>query len=114
MNFSPVTVQTPISECSQSCGPGFRKTVWDMEPIFCFDYVQCSVGEISNKTGKCLDRNDSLFLHCHRNRMGQELSTSYQCSSQCEDSDLKNSEETNGTDKTVCQTKSTQPGVSIA
>ncbi|KAF5920586.1 hypothetical protein HPG69_012067 [Diceros bicornis minor] len=43
--------KTAVSEYSPSCGPGFRKTVWDMEPICCFDCVLCPLGEISNKTG---------------------------------------------------------------
>ena len=39
MNIFLVTVQIPISERSLSYNRGFRKTVWNMKPIFCFDYV---------------------------------------------------------------------------
>ena len=33
-----------VSECSPSCSPGFRKPVWDMKPILCFDYVNAQWG----------------------------------------------------------------------
>ena len=44
MNVFLVIVQIPISECSPSCSPGFRKPVWDMKPILCFDYVNAQWG----------------------------------------------------------------------
>ncbi|XP_056656996.1 vomeronasal 2 receptor 648 isoform X1 [Monodelphis domestica] len=48
--------QTPISICSVSCGPGFKKIIREREPICCFDCTLCSDREISNQTDaqKCL------------------------------------------------------------
>ncbi|XP_043827213.1 vomeronasal type-2 receptor 26-like [Dromiciops gliroides] len=42
--------QTPISICSQSCGPGFRKAVCEGQPFCCFDCISCPQGKISNQT----------------------------------------------------------------
>uniref|UniRef100_UPI00313452A2 vomeronasal 2 receptor 644 n=1 Tax=Monodelphis domestica TaxID=13616 RepID=UPI00313452A2 len=48
--------QTPSSTCSASCGPGFRKTLQEGQPICCFDCTLCPEGEISNQsdTEQCL------------------------------------------------------------
>ncbi|XP_029441478.1 extracellular calcium-sensing receptor-like [Rhinatrema bivittatum] len=42
--------QAPISTCSESCGPGFRKAILDGKPACCFDCVPCSEDEFSNQT----------------------------------------------------------------
>ncbi|XP_075061877.1 extracellular calcium-sensing receptor-like [Mixophyes fleayi] len=42
--------QIPISVCSQSCLPGFRKASMRGEPSCCYECVPCSQGEISNET----------------------------------------------------------------
>ncbi|XP_044132798.1 extracellular calcium-sensing receptor-like [Bufo gargarizans] len=42
--------QVPISVCSESCPPGFRRVVRRGEPVCCFQCVPCPSGEISNKT----------------------------------------------------------------
>ncbi|XP_075434321.1 extracellular calcium-sensing receptor-like [Ascaphus truei] len=42
--------QVPISVCSKSCPPGFRKAVIRGEPVCCFRCVACPQGEISNQT----------------------------------------------------------------
>ncbi|XP_053319873.1 extracellular calcium-sensing receptor-like [Spea bombifrons] len=42
--------QVPISVCSQSCLPGFRKATKRGEPVCCFQCVPCPQGEISNRT----------------------------------------------------------------
>ncbi|XP_073510928.1 extracellular calcium-sensing receptor-like [Phyllobates terribilis] len=42
--------QVPISVCSESCPPGFRRVVRRGEPTCCFQCVLCPHGEISNKT----------------------------------------------------------------
>ncbi|XP_029441489.1 vomeronasal type-2 receptor 26-like [Rhinatrema bivittatum] len=40
----------PVSTCSESCGPGFRKAILDGQPVCCFDCVPCSEDEFSNQT----------------------------------------------------------------
>ncbi|XP_053319874.1 extracellular calcium-sensing receptor-like [Spea bombifrons] len=42
--------QVPVSVCSQSCPPGFRKAAKNGEPVCCFHCVPCPQGEISNNT----------------------------------------------------------------
>ncbi|XP_044514878.1 vomeronasal type-2 receptor 26-like [Gracilinanus agilis] len=41
--------KVPQAECSDSCGPGFRKTPREGEPVCCFDCSSCPEGEISNQ-----------------------------------------------------------------
>ncbi|KAM4876395.1 vomeronasal type-2 receptor 116-like [Thomomys bottae] len=43
-------VKTPQSICSESCGPGFRKSPQEGRPACCFDCIPCSENEISNRT----------------------------------------------------------------
>ncbi|XP_077327767.1 extracellular calcium-sensing receptor-like [Lithobates pipiens] len=42
--------EVPVSVCSVSCFPGFRKASHRGEPICCFECVPCPQGEISNNT----------------------------------------------------------------
>ncbi|XP_053091163.1 extracellular calcium-sensing receptor-like [Pangasianodon hypophthalmus] len=42
--------EVPVSVCSDSCPPGFRKAVRQGEPLCCFDCVPCDSGKISNQT----------------------------------------------------------------
>ncbi|XP_075434019.1 extracellular calcium-sensing receptor-like [Ascaphus truei] len=42
--------QVPLSVCSQSCSPGFRKAAIRGKPACCFLCVPCPQGEISNHT----------------------------------------------------------------
>ncbi|XP_075434018.1 extracellular calcium-sensing receptor-like [Ascaphus truei] len=42
--------QVPLSICSQSCSPGFRKAAIRGKPVCCFLCVPCPQGEISNHT----------------------------------------------------------------
>ncbi|XP_069816784.1 extracellular calcium-sensing receptor-like [Dendropsophus ebraccatus] len=46
--------QVPVSTCSHSCPPGFRKAAIPGKPVCCFQCIQCSSGDISNQT----DSND--------------------------------------------------------
>ncbi|XP_038598761.1 vomeronasal type-2 receptor 26-like [Tachyglossus aculeatus] len=42
--------QAPHSQCSRSCGPGFRKRARQGMAVCCYFCVQCPDGEISNQT----------------------------------------------------------------
>ncbi|XP_075434372.1 extracellular calcium-sensing receptor-like [Ascaphus truei] len=42
--------EVPLSVCSNSCPPGFRKATLGGRPICCFQCVLCPQGEISNQT----------------------------------------------------------------
>ncbi|XP_075461316.1 extracellular calcium-sensing receptor-like isoform X1 [Ascaphus truei] len=52
--------KVPLSVCSNSCPPGYRKAIRPGKPLCCFDCILCDEGEISNQTDmtdclKCLD-----------------------------------------------------------
>uniref|UniRef100_A0A4X2K3K9 G-protein coupled receptors family 3 profile domain-containing protein n=1 Tax=Vombatus ursinus TaxID=29139 RepID=A0A4X2K3K9_VOMUR len=49
-SLSMVETQTPTSMCSLYCGPGFKKTKHESQPICCFDCTPCPEGKISNQT----------------------------------------------------------------
>ncbi|XP_069463338.1 vomeronasal type-2 receptor 1-like [Ambystoma mexicanum] len=40
----------PVSVCTPSCSPGFRKEAKQGKPLCCFQCVACPAGEISNKS----------------------------------------------------------------
>ncbi|KAM4876393.1 vomeronasal type-2 receptor 116-like [Thomomys bottae] len=42
--------EAPQSICSESCGPGFRKSPQEGSPACCFDCIPCPENEISNRT----------------------------------------------------------------
>uniref|UniRef100_H3AS48 G-protein coupled receptors family 3 profile domain-containing protein n=1 Tax=Latimeria chalumnae TaxID=7897 RepID=H3AS48_LATCH len=60
--------QIPLSVCSESCLPGFRKAVRQGEPICCFDCIRCSEGKISNQTDSsdCLECPDDHWSNDRR------------------------------------------------
>ncbi|XP_068089407.1 extracellular calcium-sensing receptor-like [Hyperolius riggenbachi] len=42
--------QPPVSVCSDSCKPGFRKSILQGQSVCCFSCIPCPDGEISNAT----------------------------------------------------------------
>ncbi|XP_018428694.1 PREDICTED: extracellular calcium-sensing receptor-like [Nanorana parkeri] len=55
LNFSAIlwndqVSDVPVSVCSNSCRPGYRKAPLQGRPICCYDCVPCSEGEMSNRT----------------------------------------------------------------
>ncbi|XP_053120332.1 vomeronasal type-2 receptor 26-like [Hemicordylus capensis] len=52
----------PLSVCSESCHPGYRKKMKEEKPFCCYDCIPCPKGKISNKMDvddchKCTDEN---------------------------------------------------------
>nr|XP_014346601.1 PREDICTED: vomeronasal type-2 receptor 26-like [Latimeria chalumnae] len=62
--------EVPRSVCSESCLPGYRKAAREGEPIYCFDCIQCSEGEISNQTDSndCLECPDDQWSNNRRDK----------------------------------------------
>ncbi|XP_050995545.1 vomeronasal type-2 receptor 116-like [Acomys russatus] len=60
--------QTPISVCSESCGPGFRKSLQEGRPSCCFICSFCPENEISNSTDvdQCVKCPDDQYPNTER------------------------------------------------
>ncbi|XP_018107053.1 vomeronasal type-2 receptor 26 [Xenopus laevis] len=48
--WSNSNTQIPISMCSASCSPGFRKVIVPGKPLCCYECGRCPQGQISNQT----------------------------------------------------------------
>ncbi|XP_012892105.1 PREDICTED: vomeronasal type-2 receptor 116-like [Dipodomys ordii] len=62
------TTETPHSVCSESCGPGFRKSPQEGKAACCFDCTPCPENEIANGTDreKCLQCSDHQYANTQR------------------------------------------------
>ncbi|XP_012891903.1 PREDICTED: vomeronasal type-2 receptor 116-like [Dipodomys ordii] len=64
------TTETPHSVCSESCGPGFRKSPQVGKAVCCFDCTSCVENEISNGTDmeQCMKCPDDEYANTERNQ----------------------------------------------
>ncbi|XP_069919558.1 vomeronasal type-2 receptor 116-like [Oryctolagus cuniculus] len=62
--------EIPRSVCSESCGPGFRKTHQEGQAACCFDSTPCPENEISNETDveQCVHCLDDQYPNPARDR----------------------------------------------
>ncbi|KAM5237997.1 vomeronasal type-2 receptor 116-like [Ctenodactylus gundi] len=63
-------VSTPHSVCSESCRPGFRKTLREGKALCCFDCTRCPENEITNDTDmeQCVRCPDHQYANAQRSR----------------------------------------------
>ncbi|XP_042549861.1 vomeronasal type-2 receptor 116-like [Dipodomys spectabilis] len=64
------STETPHSVCSESCGPGFRKSPQEGQAACCFDCIPCPKNEIANDTdmGQCVRCADHQYANTQRNQ----------------------------------------------
>ncbi|XP_012880471.1 PREDICTED: vomeronasal type-2 receptor 116-like [Dipodomys ordii] len=64
------TTEPAHSVCSESCGPGFRKSPQEEKTVCCFDCTPCSENEIANDTDmeQCLKCPDHQYSNTERNQ----------------------------------------------
>ncbi|EDL75006.1 rCG64098, partial [Rattus norvegicus] len=69
--------ETPRSICSESCGPGFRKSLPEGKVSCCFDCVPCPENEISNETDvdQCMQCLDHQYANTAQNHCLQKSMT---------------------------------------
>ncbi|XP_021025780.1 vomeronasal type-2 receptor 116-like [Mus caroli] len=69
--------ETPQSVCSESCGPGFRKSLQEGNVICCFDCIPCPENEISNETDvdQCMQCLDHQYANTARDHCLQKSMT---------------------------------------
>ncbi|XP_075823132.1 vomeronasal type-2 receptor 116-like [Microtus pennsylvanicus] len=69
--------ETPHSVCSESCSPGFRKSLPEGNVACCFDCILCPENEISNKTDadQCVKCLDHQYANMDRNHCLQKSTT---------------------------------------
>ncbi|XP_012368807.1 vomeronasal type-2 receptor 116-like [Octodon degus] len=69
--------KTPPSVCSDSCGPGFRKTLLEGKAACCFDCSPCPENEISNVTDmdQCIKCRDHQYANIEQNSCLQKTVT---------------------------------------
>ncbi|XP_048223589.1 vomeronasal type-2 receptor 116-like [Perognathus longimembris pacificus] len=64
------TTEPPHSVCSESCGPGFRKSPQEGKAACCFDCTPCSEEDIANETDmeQCVKCPDHQYANTQRNQ----------------------------------------------
>ncbi|XP_012888982.1 PREDICTED: vomeronasal type-2 receptor 116-like, partial [Dipodomys ordii] len=64
------TTATLHSVCSESCGPGFRKSPQEGKAACCFDCISCPENEIANGTerNQCVKCPDHQYANTERNQ----------------------------------------------
>ncbi|XP_069859398.1 vomeronasal type-2 receptor 116-like [Dipodomys merriami] len=62
--------ETPRSVCSESCGPGFRKSPQEGKAACCFDCSSCPENEIANETDmdQCVKCANHQYANTQRNQ----------------------------------------------
>ncbi|XP_053571250.1 vomeronasal type-2 receptor 26 [Bombina bombina] len=61
--------ETPRSVCSESCQPGYRKSIREGQPACCFDCVPCPEGEFSNQ------KDMDVCIKCPKDKWPNEQKT---------------------------------------
>ncbi|XP_048189318.1 vomeronasal type-2 receptor 116-like [Perognathus longimembris pacificus] len=64
------SIEPPHSVCSESCGPGFRKSPQEENAACCFDCIPCSENEMANMTDmeQCVKCPDHQFANTGGNK----------------------------------------------
>ncbi|XP_042549851.1 vomeronasal type-2 receptor 116-like [Dipodomys spectabilis] len=64
------TTETPHSVCSETCGPGFRKSPQEEKATCCFDCTPCPQNAIANGTDmdQCVKCADHQYANTQRNK----------------------------------------------
>ncbi|XP_048223651.1 vomeronasal type-2 receptor 116-like [Perognathus longimembris pacificus] len=64
------TTEPVHSVCSESCGPGFRKSLQEGKAACCFDCTPCSENEMANETDmeQCVKCPDHQYANTQRNQ----------------------------------------------
>ncbi|KAM5237936.1 vomeronasal type-2 receptor 116-like [Ctenodactylus gundi] len=70
MEWATGTPETPRSVCSESCGPGFRKTPQEGKATCCFDCIPCPENEVTNDTDteQCVRCPDHQYANTQHSR----------------------------------------------
>ncbi|XP_069858172.1 vomeronasal type-2 receptor 116-like [Dipodomys merriami] len=68
VEWSIETTETPHSVCSESCGPGFRKSPQEEKAACCFDCTPCQENEVTNGTDmeQCVKCPDHQYANTQR------------------------------------------------
>nr|XP_013006458.1 vomeronasal type-2 receptor 116-like [Cavia porcellus] len=70
IEWSTGVTEIPLSVCSQSCSPGFRKSPQEGKAACCFDCIPCANSEITNETDmeQCVKCLGHQYANTQRNQ----------------------------------------------